>query len=361
MFAVSANAQSFSVSGIVVDKNDRPVSGVTVFLGGTQKLIVADANGNFRFDDLTAGTFQLVAKMIGFAPYSQNIIVQHDIAQFKITLTELPVDLSQVVIKAKDPNRADKLRLFKENFLGLSKNGRNCEIVNPAVLILNWDSKGSLKGKTNDFLIIDNYQLGYRIRYLLKAFEFRPRIGLANYDGEIHFEEMSGTQDQQKEWAKNRLKTYEGSLMHFLRAVYSGKRGPVHEGFSVREVLRLPNDLELIGLNMRMRLPVIAEARQIAFDTIVSVVDTALISMKFRSGLLITYTPRKKLIKKSETVRKDGVVAIKLGNESSVLQLALKEAVIDSRGSFTNYRAFLMRGHWGEMRVGDQLPFEYEP
>lgn len=350
----------FTVGGVISGKNNIPVSGATVFLSNTQQITITDDAGRFRLSKLTAGSFQLVVKMIGYAIYSGNIIVQHNIPDLKISLSELPVDLSEVYIKGKDPNWSDKLNIFKDNFLGLTKNGRNCTIANPHVLKLWWD-KGILKGASNDFLIVENAELGYRLKYLLKAFEYRSRIGVTNYDGEVHFEEMTGTDKQQKQWAKNRLQTYQGSLMHFLRATYSGKNGPAHEGFYVWQVVKLPNDAELTGLNQRMRQPVVAEGRPIAFDTVASVIDSNFISLKFKSAFLVYYFPRKRALKKASTVGKSDLISMKMNANSSVLQLALKEAIVDSRGSFTNYRAFLMRGHWGDTRVGDQLPFEYQP
>lgn len=358
----SANArQFFSISGTVVDKNNKPMAAATLFLSGTQQMAVTNDAGKFILSGLAPGVFQLVVKMMGYAVYSKSIIVQHNIPDLKISLSELPFNLNEVDIKGKDPYRSDKLSIFKDNFLGLTKNGRSCKILNPQILKLKWN-KSILEGSCNDFLIIENAELGYRLRYLLKAFEYHASIGMTNYDGEVHFEEMPGTDKQKWEWKKNRRKTYQGSLMHFLRAVYLGKDSPAQQGFHVWRVLKLPNDAELTGLNQRMRQPVVAQGTPIAFDTVASVVDSNLISMKFRSAFLVYYFPPKSIVKKtSATVGKSDIISMKLNGYSSVLQLALKEAIIDSRGSFTNYRAFLMRGHWGDTRVGDQLPFEYQP
>ncbi|NNU34479.1 hypothetical protein HK413_10800 [Mucilaginibacter sp. S1162] len=47
-------------------------------------------------------------------------------------------------------------------------------------------------------------------------------------------------------------------------------------------------------------------------------------------------------------------------NKGSILNLFLDKAIVDRKGSYTDYRTFLIQGNWGRRRIGDQLPFEYQ-
>ncbi|NNU33175.1 hypothetical protein HK413_01480 [Mucilaginibacter sp. S1162] len=64
-------------------------------------------------------------------------------------------------------------------------------------------------------MIIENKRLGYRIHYLLKDFGYSTKNNTALYHGDFSFEELPGSDDDKKKWAKNRAETYRGSFMHF--------------------------------------------------------------------------------------------------------------------------------------------------
>ncbi|TSJ44143.1 carboxypeptidase-like regulatory domain-containing protein [Mucilaginibacter corticis] len=351
-------AQSgYSVSGSVVDENNRPLNNATVFMSGSQKITITNDSGKFILSRLNTGSYQMVIKLMGYTPFSQNIMVRQNITNFKVSLKINPYQINEVIIGG-DRDRPGKYDLFKDNFLGTTKNGSQCKILNPEIINLKNNRKnGTLEATTNDFLIIENKQLGYRIRYLLKAFEYHYNNRITNYYGETSFEEMDGLDKLKKEWKKNRLKAYKGSLMHFLRSVYEGKDTPVKEGFFVRQIYDEIGD----GNQGRLTLFTIGVG-PVKFDNLVSVIDTSFVALKFNRGLYITYDPHIAFkVKFTGNYNNTDKIQVKFSYDASVLQLHLNDAVIDSRGSFTNYRAFFIRGELGEKRVGDQLPFEYQP
>jgi hypothetical protein len=49
--------------------------GATIFLDGTESKAYADENGEFKFDNLSPGTYQLVVHFVGFNSLKQNIII----------------------------------------------------------------------------------------------------------------------------------------------------------------------------------------------------------------------------------------------------------------------------------------------
>ncbi|MFD2145030.1 hypothetical protein [Mucilaginibacter antarcticus] len=101
--------------------------------------------------------------------------------------------------------------------------------------MINFTTKNDiLIADADDFLVIENKPLGYRIRYMLKNFGYNKTTDIVLYEGETSFEQLPGTDKMKKEWASNRLKTYKGSVMHFLRSVYRNRVS--QEGFIVNKL-----------------------------------------------------------------------------------------------------------------------------
>jgi hypothetical protein len=348
------------INGTVIDEKGEIIKGATVFISGTQQITATDDKGQFAFYGLRAGSYQVVVKLMGYAAFAQNIMIRQKVNDLKISLKVNPFVLKEVVI-GKDRDRSNKYDLFKDSFLGTTKNGKHCKILNPEILNLRYNRKKNvLEATSDDFLIIENEELGYRIKYLLKAFEYHYNTTITNYDGETSFEDMDGPDELKKGWKKNRLKAYKGSLMHFLRSIYVSKDNALKEGFLTNTVFEeTAKPWERLSVRMSR---VLVDPREVGFDTLVTVIDTSFISLKFHGGLFtVNYAKPVAKIKSIITGGNGEKVWKSFINDASILQLALKEAIIDSRGSFTNYHAFLIRGSWGEKRVGDQLPFEYQP
>jgi hypothetical protein len=50
-----------------------------------------------------------------------------------------------------------------------------------------------------------------------------------------------------------------------------------------------------------------------------------------------------------------------MDKQGSIMTLFLENAILDKKGSYVDYRSFYIQGFWGKKRLGDQLPFEYQP
>lgn len=339
-----ANGPYF-IAGKVVDEKGIAVAGATVFISGSQMVTVANDEGRFIFNSIDAGTYHLSVQMLGFSSYTQNVLVQTESANLSITLKVKPIMLKTVKIGG-DGNWAKNYEIFKRHFLGITPNAQYCTILNPEVISFGTQGK-KLTAEADELLIIENKLLGYRIRYLLKAFDCNPAVHTASYDGDPIFEPLDGTDAEKAKWATNRLNTYQGSLMHFLRALYSNT--VLKEGFIANQLYVLKNSFGNFH----------ADPRPVKFDTIVNVLDTSFIAAKF-SSLYVNYD--KKKAAKLATMSADSVKKrLVMSPTGSVLNLYLKEAVIDSRGNYVDYRTFLLQGLWGRRGIADQLPFEYQP
>jgi hypothetical protein len=340
------------VSGVVVDEKDQPVKSATVFISGSERITLTNEGGRFTFMKVPHGTFKLSVQMLGYFPLTHNIIVKETPIDCTLRLQLRTIPLDEVLIGQGDAWNKN-FQIFKDNFLGRSGNAKECEILNPKAINFS-TKKGLLLAESDEFLIIENKKLGYRVHYQLKDFGYNLVDDIALYHGESTFEELPGTDSLKKEWAKNRLEAYKGSFMHFLRSVY---RNDVLEngfitlplyGYITFRVAAHPEDRDRI----------VVDERPILFDSLVNVIDTSFISLKFKQ-FYVVYDPKKAAnYKMTHFALKKG---IEIDSKASILKLALPEAVIDRKGSYTDYRDFFIQGNWARARVGDQLPVEYEP
>ncbi|MDB5158604.1 MAG: hypothetical protein JWR50_3311 [Mucilaginibacter sp.] len=352
--SVNSFAQgSYSISGTVVDENNKPLKSATVFISGTEKMTLADDKGKFEFNAISPGTYQVSTTIMGYYPDTRNVIIKTAPVVLNIVLKVKSILLEDVVIGAGG-NWAGFYKIFKSQFLGTSKNAEGCEILNPKVLSFNFNQKtGLLTAEADKFMIIENKSLGYKIHYLLKDFQFNIASNTAIYDGDTNFEQLDGSAGMKKVWDRNRLETYKGSFMHFLRSVY--RNTTLKEGFITNRIykayLKPDNDLPMISL----------DERPLKFDSVTTVIDTSFIRLNCNL-IYVTYDPKKAAaLKPGNTitpVKKD----VEMDDiKSSVIKLTSAEATIDNRGNYTDYRAFFIRGNLAAKRIGDQLPFEYQP
>jgi hypothetical protein len=341
----------YNVSGIVTNEKGEPLKSATVFIGGSERVMPADDNGRFKFADMPQGTFQLTVQMVGYEPLTQNIMIQSGPVNVEMKLKTKEIRLSEVVIGRSKFD--ENLRMFTENFLGTSANAAQSVILNPKVLHFG-TRRRLLLAEADDFLIIENKRLGYRIHYQLIDFAHNIAEGSTLYHGEYSFEELSGTDEQKKEWARRRQETYQGSFMHFLRSVF--QKNTLESGFIVRPLYGYGR--ERINPDVEDPYKVIIKDKQVLLDSLLTPIGTGFMSFKFNQ-LYVVYDPQKAA---SYTGSKsDETRMIIKANSSSMLKLGSAEAIIDQKGNSTDYNNFFVRGRWAVKRVADQLPVEYEP
>lgn len=330
---------TFTLKGMVNNDKGEPVEAATVFIDGSKRITATNAKGEFSFPDLSSGTYHLVVNMLGYSSVKKDVAIAGKPENLDISLLQKAIDLKTVVI-GDGSQRKNFLKIFMKYFMGESENAKACKILNTEVIDFS-TNKDLIEATSDNFFIIENAGLGYRIKYLLRNFRYNTKNEVTIYDGESIFENMEGTDLQKAEWKVNRKKTYEGSLMHYLRAQHKGSTRK--EGFLTYAILNSGYPLE-INPN-----PVITEQ-------IIERLDSTFITFKYKKRLYTVFDkkkaaePEKLSSRESETryLEKNG----------SILQL---DARIDGKGSYANYKDILIQGFWGRKRIGDQLPLEYEP
>ncbi|WP_429382505.1 carboxypeptidase-like regulatory domain-containing protein [Mucilaginibacter sp. UYCu711] len=332
---------TYSISGTVKNGNGELMESATVFLAGSEKVVATNAQGAFRFNGISPGTYQVVITMIGYTSAKQNIIVQNKSESLNLILGYKQIVLDEVVIGDKGA-REKHFKRFVTYFMGETRNAKACKILNPDVIEFT-TYKGVLQATSSDFLIIENPNLGYRVKYLLKKFSDNNATGVTLYDGDSVFEPLTGTEEQQKLWTKNRRAAYEGSLMHYLRSLYAGTSRK--EGFLVYKITSpfLPLSIESI--------PIYAEQ-------MIRRPDSNFFSFKVSARFYVLYD--KKKAAKEDRSSVSTILMDYLDNTGSIFKLDT-DTKVDKRGSYSDYKDKLIQNFWGRQRVGDQLPLEYVP
>ncbi|MES2429016.1 MAG: carboxypeptidase regulatory-like domain-containing protein [Bacteroidota bacterium] len=351
--AVVLAQAGYNVSGIITNDKGEPLKNATVFIGGSTRVKTTDETGHYSFSNLSPGTFQLSVQLLGYMPVTRNIIVKGAPLKVDIQMQTKSITLEQVTIGKKGASEKN-LKLFKDMFLGQSINGKQCVILNPEIINFS-TKKGILLADADDFLIIENKRLGYRLHYLLNGFSYNHVNRVVVYHGECSFEELDGTEIEKAQWAKNRVEAYQGSFMHFLRSVYANTT--LENGFITKPLYGYAT-IKYDTATVQLKDKIIIQDRPVKFDSLITAVDTNFTSFKFKQQLYVTYNPKSAL--RFQSNRSDTREIVALDQKGSVLRLESNQAIIDKKGSYTDYRDFFIYGYWAAARVGDQLPVEYK-
>ena len=222
-FSVNAQAQDravASLSGTVTDAHLRPVPGANVFIAGSQRGTATDVNGHYRLDNVPLGVHRLVASIIGFETKAEDLHLRQagENKTVDFRMEEAVLELGEVTVEStEDVEWQRRYERFKRRFIGESPNAAETEILNPFVLNFS-DRRGELRAEASEPLMIENYALGYRIRYDLTDFEARSNYNF--FHGEPFFEEMVPEDRAQAAlWQANRARAYAGSFRHALRSL----------------------------------------------------------------------------------------------------------------------------------------------
>jgi hypothetical protein len=344
-FFYSEAQEIYSISGIVKDASGETLPAATIFLDGSEKKTYTNDKGEFILGKLSPGTYELTAHFVGYKASRKNVIIKDKSVVVNLTMEVAEHSLKEVVI-TNSKSRNKYIELFLKSFLGDTENGKSCYIVNPEIIRFS-EQLMHVTAKTSDFLEIENRNLGYRIKYLLRDFKFNRSTLIASYTGECIFENLKGTTDEMNIWNKNRREAYYGSLMHYLRSIYANTADK--EGFHSYAIKNAKKETQQI------------DTRQLSVQNIAKPIDSNFLEMEFSEPLYVFYDFHKDQSSAGTLTDEERITKAFNEKTGSIMELYLKKATIDAKGSIVDYRSFLIKGYWGERRIGDQLPFEYVP
>ncbi|AMR30579.1 hypothetical protein A0256_03635 [Mucilaginibacter sp. PAMC 26640] len=345
-----------SITGKVVDEKGQSLPGATVFIAGSQSITACDISGNFHLDNLSPGSYVLTAKMMGFIPTTQAIILKDQSVKLSLKLMPNVNQLKGVTVRAQS-NWADRYAIFKKHFLGTTPNAAECKVINPKILHFQYD-KGTtvLSASAEDFLVIENNALGYRIKYLLTNFEYNESSQVLKYEGYPSFELLTSKSEKTSTyWRKNREAAYSGSIAHFIKAVYEGK--PYAYGYEIFKVINRP----MPGEESDPKKPPYFDRRPVALDSLVTMVDENFKTLRFNDCLFILNTHDRvapELAASGYKIEKPEGYKLPNG-QISVVRLLDTSVTIDANGNFANPGALFFEGYMAWEQVAELVPLEY--
>ncbi len=195
------------------------ISKAHVFRNDSVPIGTSNAQGRFSLNLPPKQEVSLTFSHIGYESVSRTVnpTIQKEYAIWLIPKIE---QLEGVTISINRDKRWKKLfNKFKEDFLGTSSNAAQCKILNPWVVEFIKTSQGiKLKKKVEDTLVIDNYALGYKLKFLLNNFVLESDD--VYYKGQCWFDDLAPkNKKQRRRWRRNRRRAYKGSFHHFLAAM----------------------------------------------------------------------------------------------------------------------------------------------
>ncbi|MBD3581091.1 carboxypeptidase-like regulatory domain-containing protein [Flavobacterium selenitireducens] len=221
------NLSGQTISGKVYDENKLPLPGASVYLDGTSTGTVTSDDGSFELQIPKRINTVLVFSFIGYG--TETVTVPSENRRFEVHLKPKTDMLREVVIQKGGFTRKQMLAIFLEEFLGRSKAGRSCKILNPDDINLRYDYKQNRILATSDApLKIENPYLGYEIDFnLIECYVVFSRKSVSRGDvmsnafsGTTAFKELADTKDR---FAQRRRDAYFGSQTEFFRNLVDGK------------------------------------------------------------------------------------------------------------------------------------------
>ena len=385
----AAQAQG-RLSGVAQDSvTHEPLAFASIFLANTTLGVTTTEQGKFEFPRVPAGTYDVVGSYVGYRLGKQTITMDKTAQEVKIELAPTGNQLGEVVVKPA-PNKPEEYRKFTELFIGGSTFSEQCHISNPdQVRVMLDDSTQELTAHTKEFLQIDNDALGYRLKYYGLYFAYDKEAQSITYYGQPVFEEMKPRDEAQRRlWTANRLAAYTGSLMHFLRCLYTNRLAA--GGFLAQQVRVLPNPRYERSQQQREALLAAGAAgaysaaekdslrrwsREVPVLTTLYPEFRPIDSLRrvsangrrtylsFTGELQVAHfgespDPRYKLpMNTLGPTRK----AYPGQRQVSRVQLTDGEAEIQADGSVRNPLDVAVGGYWGFEKIGEFLPYDYVP
>lgn len=380
----------YAISGVVKGKNGETLPGAGILLSGYQTGTVADNEGRFVIRNLKEGNYNILVQMIGYLPANQNVTIISKSADIEIVLYENIKQLSEVVIRV-DPHREEYLKAFKTSFIGTSPNSKKCEIINPDVIRFDYDEERKiLKAVADEFLLVENKALGYRIKYLLKYFEEDKETKLVLFYGYPYFEEIKASRKKTRGYFEKRREAYLGSPQHFFSALYNNS--VLQDGFVINKLIKVRNKEKCADTLIKEKIRFFSDIKgkeisletrkdslrywavmkektdtvevlnraEVLIDTLVKQKVSSLKTLIFKDALYVVF----KNEKETKSYAAHSGYKIKRPSEYSRYQISLVYQLKPSinfyeNGGLYDPGSLLYEGVWGYEKVADMVPMDY--
>ncbi|MDR1121712.1 MAG: carboxypeptidase-like regulatory domain-containing protein [Dysgonamonadaceae bacterium] len=261
LFIVSfGNIVAQNLEGIVLDAETHgPVHNALVYLDGTSFIAATDTEGKFKLSTGNRINTRLVISHVSY----ERIIISEPFDELPeiIYLEKQVIQLDEITVSAVSKSRYTRnqmLKAFRQQFLGNTKAGKACKILNEDNIRLRYDAKNNaLVASSLTPVEIENKYLGYKILWEIMEFEVRYKrqtlseklISSVSITGTASFEDII---PENRRILNRRKDTYTGSSRNFFSLVSKNRldestlslftemgKYPASEMFTV---INIPND-----------------------------------------------------------------------------------------------------------------------
>jgi hypothetical protein len=344
-----AQTSYYLVKGKVVDKNtETPLAGASVFAQNTTIGEATDAGGNFSIW-LPKGGYSLVTTFTGYE--TQTIRVngssQNDSLLFELNPEVTSLEAVTISISNEVKDGWEKYgKFFTDNFIGQTRFSKLCFIKNPEVLHFYFSKiRNSLKVLAKEPLIVDNFALGYTLKFAIDSFTNNYHTGTNLFVGYPLFTEMKGTPEQQEMWQANRAIAYKGSLLQFMRSLYS--RTLEENGFEIQFIVH--NNGEDYPIHLGNVYGALNYKKDDSTNIVAFYPNQREVALIYNKA-----TPEKSYTDLDSAAKKTFQLSTLIFPEG-------EKFFIDQNGYFYDQEDLVTNGYLGFKKMGDMLPYDYQP
>jgi hypothetical protein len=374
-------AQSGTISGKVTAIDTKAtLAKASVFLSNATFGTVTADDGTFTLNGVKPGQYELVVSILGYENFSQSVLVGAKPQQLVIEMMPRPIQMKEVIITT-NVNWKKNYALFVKDFIGTSANSKMCKVINPHSVNLIYHKKTqTLEASTDEFLVVENKALGYRVRFLVNHFESSSLTHEIRYSGQVLFEELKASKSQLQKWKLKRQEAYYGSSMHFFRSL--SRQNLQQQGFVLYQLQRKPNPKRLPEAVIRQKYEkfngsnnrdsvnywnqmaqqprfienLIKEPLKIE-DVLRNTDQPGLFAITFPDLLYVVYQN-----KHDEKITNDIYRPLDMSNYAvSLINLFKPYALFDLNGVVVSHESTLFEGDWANDKLAELVPVDYTP
>ncbi len=330
-----------TITGRVMARTTLEMLGfVNVRIDGTSLGSVTNDSGEFVISSVPVGSRTLFVSRLGYVLASRSVLVDtsnNQVVEFFLEPKAIEVPLTDITADASEwkSNYTEFVTLL----LGNTPNGRQCKILNPEIIDLKTWVDGSFHANSSRPIQVENRALGYVVDVSIGKFE-RSDNRLTTLLRTSFKELVAPDEETARDWKDERRRAYFGSQRHFFRSLV--KRDLEEAGFVVFSLSSIDRpDVMRRHLNN----PSIVRPGPSAHQR------TVMLSRY----LEIEYS-RAELPEEFNLRRRSGTM-----HQVSWLESHSLYVTINADGTIDEYMPFVTLGYWAWVRLGEQLPADYEP
>jgi hypothetical protein len=348
------------LEGTVLDRETKaPVPNAMVYLDGTSIASQTDRNGKYLLFLKNIINTRLIVSCISY----KKVIISnpYDKLHRTVYLDLQAIRLNEVVISAKHKSKYSRNQLltaFKKQFLGYSKAGKSCKILNEDSLSLIYDSQNrTLAVSSPEPVEIENKHLGYRIFWEIEELKIQYGKNVLNEEnsiiynkGMVRFEDL--TSNDSKTIAR-REEMYEKSSERFFNLLAEKKIKESHDSSQTAYQTMMSHKNGVNDINYSF----FKNRKPYSVEQIFTVYDnpsgngkkTIVINREECDGEEITVTVYL-FFRKGKAVESFSSPIV---FSTDTIQVDLVTNTVEPMGKI------LVLGDMGMQRVGDMLPLDY--